>query len=100
MRALGVSEDQIDHLSDEDEETDDLFLVYPENWQTVQVFQRVADNWDIVSGMGGIFYQALKSERIESVLRLMQIPDSKKLEIYDNLRTMQEAAKGILNERE
>lgn len=99
LAAFGAVAPEADS-DDEEGETDDLFPVYPENWPTVQVFKRCADSWDIVAGMDNIFYQALKTDRIESVLRLMKIPDSDKLEIFDNLRVMQAAAKEVLNERE
>lgn len=99
MRELGVTEDQIDSLSDEDE-ADGRFPVYPENWLTVEVFLRCASRWDIISGFSGMFHQSLRTDGIESVLRLMQIPDSDKLEIFDNLRVMEAAAKEVLNERE
>ncbi len=101
LAAFGAVAPESDLDEDADEvSADDRFPVYPENWQTVEVFRRCADSWDIVSGQGGAHYQALKTERIESVLRLMQIPDSNKLEIFDNLRVMQAAAKEVLNERE
>ena len=102
MRELGVSAEQIEALTDSDEEDPDdgFFEVFLENWKTVQVWMRCADSWDIVSGFSGIYYQSLKTDRIESVLRLMQIPDSDKLEIFDNLRVMQDAAKEVLNGRE
>lgn len=102
MLELGVSAEQIAALTDSDEENPDdgFFEVWPENWLTVQVWMRCADSWDIVSGLGGVYYQGLKSARIETVLRLMQIPESDKMEIFDDLITMSAAAREVLNGRE
>lgn len=99
MRELGASEVQIAALDDEDP-ADDLYGVWPENWQTVQVFQRVSNCWDIVVGLEGAYYQRLIRTEIESTLRMMLIPGSEHLEILDNLRVMEEAARKVLNERQ
>lgn len=99
MAAFGAALPDVD-ADDEGEADDDRFPVYPENWQTVQVFLGCADCWDVIAGLGGVYYQGLKKTEIESTLRLMQIPDSDKLEIFHNLRVMAAAAKEVLNERE
>lgn len=98
MQALGASVESIDALRDEEDEAGhELFMVYPCNWQTVQAFLRLTRSWNVAAGMGGLIYLGLRPEACESVLRLMKIPDSEKLAVFDNLRIMEGAALEVIN---
>lgn len=98
MRALGVSADDVDTLREqEDEEDDGLFEVYPCNWPTVQAFLRLTRSWNVAVGMTGLIYLGLRPEACESVLRMMQIPESDQLEILDQLAVMETAALKVMN---
>lgn len=94
MHALGVSAEAVDALRDQEEEEDDqdLFLVYPCNLIAVQAFQRLGNAWSVVPTMSGMYYQGIPITECESVLRLMQIPDADKLETLDGIRVMVMAA--------
>ncbi|HAF00383.1 MAG TPA: hypothetical protein DCG63_03725 [Methylophilaceae bacterium] len=73
----------------------DEFQIYPENWQTFDVFWRVKHQWHIVAGFSGIYYQGLNYSAIESVLRLLKIQETE--EIFNGLQIMEAAAKKVLN---
>ncbi len=98
MRALGVPAESIAGIREEEDEDDqEQFLVYPCNWPTVQAFQRLSRSWSVAAGMGGLIYLGLRPEACESVLRLMKIPDSEQLEVFDGLRVMESAALEVMN---
>lgn len=99
MQALGVTAGDVGTLreQEEDESDQDLFLVYPCNWQTVQAFLRLTRSWSVAAGMTGLIYLGLRPEACESVLRLMQIPESDKLAVFDGLRVMESAALEVMN---
>lgn len=69
--------------------------IWPENWQTFEVFWRVKHQWHVVAGFGGVFYQGLRYSAIESALRLLKIEDT--AEIFNGLQVMELAAKQVLN---
>lgn len=100
MQALGVPTETVDALRDEEDEDPEGLPVYLCNWKTVQAFRRLSRSWEVEIFMGGSIYLGLRPEACESVLRLMQIPDSEQLEMLDALRVMEDAALEILNERQ
>jgi hypothetical protein len=97
MRALGVPAESIAGIREEDEDDQERFLVYPCNWPTVQAFLRLTRAWNVAAGMAGLIYLGLRPEACESVLRLMRIPDSERLEVFDGLRVMESAALEVMN---
>lgn len=97
MRALGVPAESIAGIREEDEDDRERFLVYPCNWPTVLAFLRLSRSWSVATGMNGLIYLGLRPEACESVLRMMRVPDSEQLEVFDGLRVMESAALEVMN---
>lgn len=93
LAAFGAVAPEAD--SDDEDQEDDRFPVYPENWQTAQVFRELNLCWRVDSLTG--HYLGLDRPSIESTLRLMQIESKRHLEIFEGLRVMEHAALEILN---
>lgn len=74
-----------------------MFEVLPSNWNTVRVFQ--ASEWQILVGLGGIYYEKLQRSSIKSTLELMRIDPEKWPSIFLGLRIMEIAAKPVLNKK-
>ena len=72
-------------------------LIYPENWQAVQVFWALGNCWRIDGMLGQ--YLGLDRPAIESTLRLMGVKRKKHSSIFEDLRVMEGAALEVLNSR-
>jgi hypothetical protein len=79
----------------DDEDGADAFLVMPENWDSVQVFEMLNRCWRVDSFNGQ--YLGLDRSGIESTLRLAGIPPERHREIFEDLRIMEGAAIEVLN---
>lgn len=69
--------------------------VWPENWPAVMVFKHMMTQW-IMSFSGPV---GLRYESLPIVLELLEIPRGEWPEIFPDLRVMEEAALGSLDER-
>jgi len=83
----------------EDVHEDEVFEVWPENWQASQIFLRCGRAWDIVIGPGGAFYQGVRPESVESVMRVSHIPPREREALLDDVLVMAAAAAEVLNRK-
>ena len=83
--------------ADEDDGGPDVFRVWPENWDSVQVFLLCAGSCEIVAGMSGIFYLGIKLSEIETAMRMMKIPFMKRLGIARDVAYMASIAAEVKN---
>ena len=99
LERFGVAFAEIDARIEDPDDEDADFYVDPENGDTVRVFQHLATQWEIISGMGGNFYAGLKYESILPTLKLMGIKKKHHAGIFEGLRIMESAAMRVLNDR-
>lgn len=77
------------------EESGEVFAVWPENTETLNVFLALNRCWRIGELNGR--YLGLDRPSIESTMRMMQIPRKRHAEIFGDLRVMEHAALEVLN---
>lgn len=80
---------------EEDGGEDDEFEVWPENWETVQIFLLLDDAWRRNHYTGRV--EGLRWETAESVMRMMGVGDPKGT--FLGLKVMAAAAQPRLNRR-
>ena len=95
LDALGISRADIE--PDEAEDEDEAFEVWPENWETVQVFVALGTCWR-VDGFNGRWL-GLDRTQIDSTLRLMRVPIARRREVFEDLLVMEAAALPVINRR-
>jgi hypothetical protein len=79
---------------------DGLFCILPENWETFRCFQWLETQWEIVSGMGGNFYNGIPVDRIDRVLARATFADvDAELTAWHDIRAMEAKAKPQLNSK-
>ncbi len=96
---MGVPEDEIDAYlngnddGEEDAETGAGYEVFPDNWETVQVFLVLASQWrrDPMTGR----LEGLNYPSVESAMRMMKIEST--AEVFHGVRVMEFAAMRVLN---
>jgi hypothetical protein len=61
------------------------------------VFCSLSSQWRLVAGMNAVRWQGLRYEAIEPVLRLTGVPRREWPGLFNQLRVMESAARGVLN---
>jgi len=56
----------------------DLFEVDYYNWAALEVFQTCCTQWRVISGVAGAVPQGLDYSSVESVMRILNVKDTKK----------------------
>ncbi len=56
----------------------------------MRVFTQLETQWRVVAGMAGMVYQGLDYAAVESLLRLLKIPDRQAM--FNGLQVMEQAA--------
>jgi hypothetical protein len=79
-------------VSDEPED----FLVWPENWQTVQVFIAMSTQWYVVSGMAGDSVKGLNYAALPAVYEGLSIRKKDRPDIFAGLQQMEWAALKVM----
>ncbi len=69
--------------------------IWPENVESFNVFVSLTTQW-IVTGMG--HYMGIRYASIESALNLMGFNKKRKTELFEDIKTMQDAALEVINE--
>lgn len=100
MLAMGAPQHLIDELQEATTKAiEDVFEVYAENWQTVQIFCQLASQWNLLSGMSSVVYQGLKYSSINDLFQIYNIPDVQRPVLFEKLQIMEFAALPVLNEK-
>lgn len=90
MIVFGVAGDTADaFLSGQD--TDPDVEVWPENWETVTVFDACATQWRWTSGMT-VIRTGLDYAALGAVMNLLDIPTDRRAEIFGGVRIMEAQA--------
>jgi len=93
----------VDEQTIEDREREsrdeEVFEIWRENLRALQVFLRCARSWDIVTGPQSAYYQGIRPESMESVMRMSGIPRAGREALLDDLQVMEADAQSILNEK-
>lgn len=99
MIAFGATEEQLEELRAEADTQRAGFALWPENAQAVEVFCGLGSQWRLLTGTGATYWQGLRYEAIEPVLRLMGVPRRDWPPLFGRLRVMEAAAREALNEK-
>jgi hypothetical protein len=103
LRELGVEEEEIERAlgsADEPDGEREPFEIWPENERTLRTFLGLRRQWSVVANAGGLYWQGIRQEAIESALRTRRVPTRDRECMLDELLQMSNAAAAILNERE
>ncbi|ABE50953.1 DUF1799 domain-containing protein [Methylobacillus flagellatus] len=74
-----------------------VFEVWPEHWETVEVFMATVSQWRVVAGLGSLTYLGLDYQALPAVLKLMGIKKKNHQRIFWGLQEMERAARPLLN---
>lgn len=77
-----------------------VYELWPEHEQTFAVFSALESQWIVHLGFGGVFFQGIDYTRLESTMRLMQVPPEDWKSTFEGLRIMERAAKTVLNDKD
>lgn len=72
-----------------------VFEVWPENWESFDFFLTLESQWVIVAGMGTALKSGLDYCRVESTLNILGIPRKKRPKLFRDMQTMEKAALSV-----
>ena len=75
------------------------FELWQEHIQVYELFTQLFTQWNKTASMGGVWFDGLNYQAIESVLRLNLIPEPKHPQLFNELRLIERGALEILNAR-
>ena len=84
-------------FDDTDDQEEASFLVFEENWPTVEMFLALATCWKIEGTQG--LYLGLDYPSVEVVFNMQSIRRSKRLELFSGLQIMERAVLNIINKK-
>ena len=87
MKAMGMSDQDIERIMPVKQEEEDHFDVWPENWDTVLLFLRCQTQWR-VAGMGGMI--GLDYGVVEWLFKVYKVEDERQQ--LEDLQIMEAAA--------
>jgi hypothetical protein len=94
LLSQGLDIEQVKAITRRREPVDPPFEVWPENWEAVTAFQRLATQWVIEVGMGGAIYLGLNYASVRSVLDWLSADPR---DLFERLQLMELVALPILN---
>jgi hypothetical protein len=99
---IEVEEDNDEVESEEQDEEDDRFAVWPENWESLMFFLACSSQWNVVTiprgeQVGLLYYIGLRYEGCGALINDFKIKDRKQM--WQDLRVMEAEAKSALNQR-
>lgn len=97
MRDQGWSDEAIAIERDEAERLAEAGLIWPENWQIVQVF--VTCHWSRTVGFERTTFDGISGQEIIASMLAHRVPRAQWTEVFVGVRVMAGAAKPVLNER-
>ncbi len=100
LRALGAPLEVIEAAAAPAEPVQTDIHVWEDNWPAVAMFVGLKTQWRMHFGMAGVHYQGLDYGAVEVALRLANIPRRDRPAMLDDLRTMEQAALPLLNEKD
>jgi hypothetical protein len=72
------------------------FMVWPDNWRTLELFIACRRQWSY-GAMGGA--HGLRAEGVESVLRMNRVPIKDQWTIFTDLMAMADEALPVMNQK-
>ena len=94
---MGVSREEIERKRGEIKPSDAAFGVLAENWPSLQVFDAMGDQWRILAGFGGAYYQGLDYSALPIIEKRLGVKRRHRARIFNDLRLMAAEARQILN---
>lgn len=97
-----AAQEHIDVVSREIERlrASDDFEVHEDNWEAVNLFIDLGTQWRVVGTFGGKAFLGLDYTAVDAVLRLRRVHVSRRASLFEDLRTMEDAALVALAKRE
>lgn len=96
---MGLDIDQLippEAVADAQREAAEDFEVWPENWDAVEIFRACDTQWNVLLGLGGLYYEGLDYERVAVVARdWMGLPLTR--DLLARIRVLENEGKKILN---
>lgn len=92
----GVSQEVLDEYIAHLAPPDDDFDVYEENWECLNLFLALQNDWSMVAGLRMVFI-GIRTEAIESVFNIYKIPHKQRAKLHFSIKLMESAAKPLLN---
>jgi hypothetical protein len=86
-------------VGEDGEDDEEVFEVWPENVQAVELFSLVASQWRAVAGFAGARFLGLDYAAIEAVMRMRNVRTKERGRLFDDLRVMEGAALAELNRK-
>jgi len=94
--ALGLELEPADGAGGED---DNLFAVWPENREAVELFVQLRTQWRIVAGFGAAAHTGLDYAAVEAVFRIRRVAPADRARLLDDVRVMESAYLSEVNKR-
>jgi hypothetical protein len=91
--AFGAPKELVDELRAESERAQ-TFKVLKENWQTIQIFSRLATQW-VWGSMGGCV--GLNYQSVKYLLKLNEVSKKDRKKVFKDIQLMEFAALEVLN---
>jgi hypothetical protein len=88
-----------DDGAEEPEPEEDVFHVWPEHVEAVELFCALATQWRVAAGFGGVMFLGLHYPAVESAMRLRGVKPKDRARLFAELRVMEAAAAAELNRR-
>jgi hypothetical protein len=99
-----MGEEQIDQMlgtnsapEDDEPEEENVFLVWPENWDCVRVFLSLGSRW-MADGMSGYFYGMERAD-IWSTMQMLQIEPPRYSQVLEDFLVMEAEVLKVFNKK-
>ncbi|WP_374537180.1 DUF1799 domain-containing protein [Chitinimonas taiwanensis] len=101
MRAMGISDAEISAAFADFEAEDPIehFEVWPECWRAVQIFLDLGTQWIRTYLPGVMVWECLPLERVLPLLRELEPKRKHRLQLIEDLQTMERIALQALNDQ-
>ncbi|MEX3951976.1 DUF1799 domain-containing protein [Paraburkholderia sp. EG287B] len=99
LAAFGARQVDVDSARERARESD--FEVYPDNWETVQVFLALGTQWRAIAvstmASARVLQTGIDYGAIDPVFRLLGVARKRRAAVFEKLRVMEEAALDVMH---
>ena len=96
---LGVDPDQARAANEPEQEPEQVGDVElpPELWPAWQCFLATWNQWRVIAGMGGVFYEGIDHAALQSCMELLDIKKTKRRDVFLHVLTLEDEARKLRN---
>lgn len=69
----------------------------PEEWAAWQIFLDTLRDWNLVAGIGGVWFEGVKVPAIESAMNLRRIKPRERLKVWSMVKVLEDEARLVRN---